>query len=138
MRGGVIALMGLLLVCTLMAWAVSATALPYSNTPDVLYEIIEPGTYELSEAITETGTNETLILISTSGVTLNGNDKEITGGTNTLFGIIVSDTVQGTVTIRSFKNITHVKTSGIYHLGQAILTVDGVTIGDITNTSTTG
>ena len=139
MRRSVVLLAALLLVSVLMAGAVSAEDLLYSSTPGVLYEIKEPGTYTLSDDITESGSNETLILISANGVTLDGDNKQITGGTNTRFGIKVSDTVIGTgiVTIKNFANITDVSTSGIYHLGQGNLHVTDVTIGDITNTSNT-
>ena len=138
MRRGVLALAVLLLACTLMAGAVSAADLPYSTTPGVLYEITEANTYTLSNDITENGNNDTLILINASDVTLNGGGKNITGESSTRFGIKVADSVTGAVTIQNFGNITDVNTSGIYHLGGASLTVNGVTIGDITNTSTTG
>ncbi|MCZ0861583.1 InlB B-repeat-containing protein, partial [Methanocorpusculum sp. MG] len=137
-RSGVVLLAALLLVCTLMAGAVSAAGLSYSQTDGVLYEITAPGEYTLSADITENGSNETLILINADGVTLNGNDKTITGSDSTKYGIRVASGKEN-FQIKNFQNITNVHIAGIWagsnkstawDIGSS--TISGVTIGDVT------
>nr|MDE2523358.1 hypothetical protein [Methanocorpusculum sp.] len=137
-RSGVVLLAALLLVCTLMAGAVSATGLSYSTQSGVLYEITAPGEYTLSDDITESGSNETLILISANDVTLDGGGQTITGSESTKYGIKVADGKKN-VEIFNFKNITDVSNFGIWvgnstwgwELGT--IKIHDVTIGDVQN-----
>ncbi|MDE2444143.1 MAG: hypothetical protein O0X49_07180, partial [Methanocorpusculum sp.] len=133
-----------------MAGAVSANGLGSIQTADgnvaygdsgdsVYYNLTTAGTYTLTGDITESGSNETLIVISADNVILNGGGHTLDGGSTASTGIRVTDGC-GSITITNFGNITHIKNYGVYvpEFTKSTLSLSQLTIGDIGDSSCTG